>query len=132
MRKPVSKPKHTIALALVAAAAFLALTVTPRPAHAGVIKSYCSPETGDFCVDVAKRHGRIKLELNTFSFSDYTLCVRGPADKVCIDRHMSEEDGVFSDRVDFERKIGSQGPGRYKASWLVGGQRIAPALKFHP
>lgn len=118
----------------VASVAATALVLCSAPAsQAGPIESYCSPQTGDFCIVVAKRDGRIKLELATFSFRGYTLCVRGPADKTCIDRQLRDDgQGLFTDRVDFERKFGSQGPGRYKAVWKVEGGRIGPALAFHP
>lgn len=106
------------------------LVLSAGPARAGTIDSYCSP-TGDFCTAVTKRDGRVKLELATFSFQDYAACVRGPAGKKCIDRHMDADGGdLFSDRIDVARKFAADVPGRYKAAWKFEGSRIGPPLHF--
>ena len=98
-------------------------------ASAGVLDSYCSP-SGDYCTAVAKRDGRIKLEVRTFSFQEYLVCVTGPAGTDCLQaRADSDGRGLYSDRIDAERRF-PQGTGRYTARWKVSGSFLGPKLHF--
>jgi hypothetical protein len=98
-----------------------------------LLDEYCSP-SGDYCLDVTRRRGRVKLEIATFGFRGrYELCVRGPEGKGCKDFRLSKDEGdIYSDRVDWERKFEDQGPGRYKAVWKKFGRRLGERLRFHP
>ena len=99
------------------------------PAGASVADSYCSP-TGDYCTAVLKKHGRIKLEIRTFSFERYELCVRGDGVKRCEIRSVQMiGDGVMADRVDAAREF-IRVPGEYKAVWRFDGTRLGPGLRF--
>ncbi len=99
------------------------------PASAGVVDSYCSP-SGDYCTAVAKRDGRIKLELRTFAFRDYLLCVTGPRGTDCLQaRGEQGRDDIYSDRIDAKRRF-PQGPGAYKARWKTSGSFLGPSLHF--
>lgn len=111
-----------------AAAVIVALTGSAPPARAGIIKSHCS-QSGDYCTVVAKRDGRIKLEVATFSFRDYLLCVTGPRGTDCLRARTSSGHEIHIDRIDVKRKF-PQGPGRYKARWKVAGSFLGPALRF--
>lgn len=94
------------------------------------LDAYCSP-SGDVCLAVNLIKGNIKLQLQTPSFTgDYTLCVKGPADKQCRDFELGEADGVYFDRVDWARKFRDQGNGRYKVVWKLGDSKIGEALHF--
>lgn len=98
-------------------------------ASAGTIDSYCSP-SGDYCTAVAKRDGKVKLEVATFSFREYLVCVTGPAGTDCLQaRTNPTAQGGYSDRIDAKRRF-DQGPGRYKVRWKVQGSFLGPELKF--
>jgi len=114
-------------LVLLGAAALVAVASPAAPARAGIIKSHCSP-TGDYCTAVAKRKGRIKLEIGTFAFRDYLVCVTGPRGTDCLQARTGG--GNFhTDRLDVKRRF-PRGPGRYKARWKVAGSFLGPALRF--
>ena len=117
-----------VSSAIVLVAALGALGGGTR-ASAAVLHSYCSP-SGDYCTAVAKRSGRIKLELRTFAFRDYLLCVTGPRGTDCLQAQAEPERGnSYSDRIDAKRRF-PQGAGRYKARWKVSGSFLGPALHF--
>ena len=102
----------------------------PAAGKRAVLDAYCSP-TGDVCFGVNARPSGIKLEISTPSFSgQYTLCVRGPQRKRCRDFTLESQDGAYFDRVDWARKFGDQGAGRYKAVWKLGVSRLGEALHF--
>lgn len=112
----------------VAAGLGLALTSTPS-AGAAVVASYCSP-SGDYCTAVTKTHGRVKLEIQTFSFDSYRLCVKGAGDKKCIPARLDGgEDGLMGDRIDAARRFFGA-PGQYKASWRFEGTQLGPSLSY--
>lgn len=103
--------------------------IVAAPASAGVVDSYCSP-SGDYCTGIAKRDGRIKLEVRTFAFQDYLLCVTGPRGTDCLQaRAETGRDDIYSDRIDAKRRF-PQGPGSYKARWKTSGSFLGPSLHF--
>ena len=115
--------------ALAALAMMLGLA-TAGEARAETIKSYCSP-TGDYCIGVSNVRGRAKLEISTFSFSSYSVCLKGPGASSCVeDINMTpDSEGIYSSRIDVVRKFHPTG-GRYKAAWFVGDSQIGKTLKF--
>lgn len=108
----------------------VALAPAAAPSQRTSLDAYCSP-SGDVCVAVNRIKGDIKLQIQTPSFTgDYTLCVKGPEAKRCLDFELGEADGVYYDRVDWARKFGDQGVGRYKVVWKLGDSKIGQALHF--
>ena len=105
------------------------------------LDSYCSP-TDDYCVAVLKRHGRIKFWISSEGFTgEYELCVR-PFSRASdsggqqrstrcqtfeLDRR---RDGVYDDRVDWERHFPNRGAGHYKVFWRRLDERLDKALHF--
>lgn len=99
-------------------------------AKGSTLDSYCSP-TGDYCLAVTRRHGRIKFEISTFSFSGkYEICVKGPAGRECKSSKLRDEGNLYSDRVDWLKKFDSAGPGRQKVVWKLSGTTLGEALHF--
>jgi hypothetical protein len=88
------------------------------------LESYCSP-TGDYCVAITDRRGRIKFELSTFSFKGrYRICVKNPGGKECHRYKLHRDGDTWSDRVDWARNFEVEVPARYTVVWRFGGQRL--------
>ncbi len=116
-------------LALLLGAVVLGVLAAPAtPSRTGVLKSYCSP-SGDYCYAVAERRGRIKVEIRTFSFRDYLVCITGPRGTDCLPARTGSGN-LHKDRIDVKRRF-PQGDGRYKARWKAMGAFLGPPLRFH-
>lgn len=115
-------------MAIVCGAA--ALAAAPF-AGARVVDNYCSP-SGDFCTSVEKQDETIKLRIATFSFrGDFDLCVKPDrSEKECREFGLHERGDLYARSVNWARKF-EPGPGRFSATWHVGGKRIGPPLHFH-
>ncbi len=125
-----SSRKLFVAAALAALAMTMGL-VFASESRAEVVKSYCSP-SGDYCIAVSNRSGRAKLEISTFSFSTYTVCLKGQGVNSCLEDITMQPDseGIYYSRVDVIRKFHPTRAGKYKAGWFVGGSQIGKTLKF--
>jgi hypothetical protein len=107
------------------------LSLVAAPAIAKATPAYCSP-TGDFCMKIAKRDGRVFFDIGTFSFRDYSLCVTPPRGRgTCHDfrlRRRSHE--IYRSVVRWDAHYANHGAGTYAVRWKVEGSRIGPVLSF--
>ena len=115
-------------LATGVAAAGLAAPAAAGP-KSSEIDAYCSP-TGDYCLQVLTRNGRVKFGIRTFSFKGrYEICVKSPAGHECATFKLDREGDTWTDRVDWARNFAAV-PGRYRVVWKLGGTRLGEALRF--
>lgn len=100
-------------------------------ASAQAASSYCPP-SGDYCVEIVKRDGRVLFRIGTFSFRDYTLCVTPPRGRgSCRDfRLRRDTHDVYRSVVRWDRHFPNRGAGAYAVRWKVAGARIGPVLSF--
>jgi hypothetical protein len=120
-----------LAAALAAVAMLVGLTVA-TDSKAAIVESYCSPNN-DYCIAVSNVKGRPKLEILTFAFDTYSVCMKGQGIGDCVEniRMRPDDEGIYSSKVDILRKFKPQRPGRYKAGWFVGDTQIGKTLKFN-
>ena len=117
---------RTIAVAV--AACLLILAATPA---AQARSSYCSP-SGDYCIQVKKKDGRIYLRIGTFSFTGRVrVCVRAPGDRrVCRKSRLRKRGGLYRSSIRWNRRYPNGGRGIYRVRWYWQGNRLGPALTF--
>lgn len=93
---------------------------------------YCS-RTGDFCTRTLKSaQGIVYLELASVSLrGQYTLCVTTPTGQTnCRFFTLRRSGSQFVSQVRWAANYPDAGPGRYRAVWKLGRQRLGPALGF--
>jgi hypothetical protein len=122
-------PRRALAaIAALGCAAALLAGAAERAGAARLVKAYCHP-TGDYCVGVFKKAGRIKLDLTTPSLiGSYEICARRLANGVrdCRDFQLKPVAGgaVNQSRIDFQNRFGNPPSGRYCANWKYTGDRL--------
>lgn len=127
----VSEGLKRLALAGICGAVVIG-SIGPAPAQAAnVSDSYCSP-SGDYCLSVYTKRGRIKLSVATFSFRGrYGLCVRPPkGNTTCRHFRLQRHGDIYKDKVDFARHFPHRRSGRYTAIWHKSGHRLRKPLHF--
>lgn len=117
-------------LVLVSAAALCALSLlggATASAKSVIIASYCSPETGDFCVAIKRANDHIYFNLGTFSFRGYELCVTPPRGRgECEDFDLHRDSGSwYRSVVRWDRHFTNAGRGQYRVRWKYEGYTIA-------
>ena len=96
-----------------------ALAFAPGAGARATIADTCS-ETGDVCMEIAvNKREKIKFAIFTQSFTGaYELCVKGPSGKDCGEFELEQDsDGVYSDKVGWQKHFPSDAFGRYKVVW---------------
>lgn len=101
------------------------------PAMRRALARHCSP-SGDYCVEVINRRGRIKFNMIAISLRGaYRLCVRDPAGRDECERfRLIEDRDLYVSRIDWQRQFGSRGNGRYSVRWRAAGRPLGPPLAF--
>jgi hypothetical protein len=117
------------------AAVFAALLVVPAHAHHKP-NSYCSPKTGDFCIEARKVDGKRQLSFRTFAHRGrFKLCVRKRSESAseCHRFRLKDpnDDGLYVRNVGWRKYYEYKGKGAYNVKWIKGGDRIGPVLGFH-
>jgi hypothetical protein len=107
-------------------------TTAPAVAQAKPIDSFCEPHTGDYCLGVFSKKGRIELAIATFSFrGSYGLCVKTPKPtNRCHHFHLQHHGDIYEDRVDFGRHYPHKRSGRYTVTRHKSGHRLRKPLHF--
>ena len=93
--------------------------------------SSCSP-TGDYCTQVAKRHGKTVFVISTFSFRGRVkLCVTAPdKTRACKQvRLLSVGKGVYRSTKGWRANFRYKGKGVYRVTWAQSA-RLGPVLSF--
>jgi hypothetical protein len=93
---------------------------------------YCSP-TGDYCTRTIKSpRGVTYLEITSVSVSGrYTLCVTTPErEKDCRIFSLRRSGDQYVSQVRWAANFPDGGVGRYSVRWLLGEQKLGPALGF--
>jgi hypothetical protein len=117
------------------AAVFTALWVVPAHAHHKP-NSYCSPKTGDFCIEARKVDGKRQLSFRSFAHRGrFKLCVRKRSESVseCHRFRLKDpnDDGLYVRNVGWRKYYEYKGKGAYNVKWIKAGARIGPVLGFH-
>lgn len=123
-----------VVLALACGTLALASAATAAPDRR--IASYCSP-SGDVCYGIFSDPGnvtRFQLTLAARYFGRYRICVKPPSGAAtCKSFPVKKTGRVFGGAVKWDRNFPTnRGPGRYRVTWLLGTQRLGPALFFRP
>jgi hypothetical protein len=104
----------------------LAALAVPAAASGKIVASYCSPETGDYCVAIKRDNGHVYFDVGTFSFRSYTLCVTPPKGRgECKSFKLRRSQGWYRSIVRWDRQFTNRGPGSYRVRWKVSGSTIA-------
>jgi hypothetical protein len=117
-------------------AAALVAAAPASPAQEARIASYCSP-SGDVCYGIFRDAGnvtRFQLTLAARYFGRYRICVKPPSGAAtCKSFPVKRFGRLYGGAVKWDRNFPTnRGPGRYRVTWLVGTQRLGPALYFRP
>ncbi len=96
--------------------------------------SYCSPESGDFCIGAAKRNGVRYISMTSFAHRGLVrVCITKGASRDCRRfrlRRLPDAAGLYEFRVRWSRHFPNHGPGRYLVRFGQAGFRIGPTLDF--
>ena len=117
-----------LAVVLACAASANAAPATPAKRVAG----YCS-RSGDLCFGIFDNGGLISLRIDAFAryFPRYRLCVRPPRGaETCRSFPIRRSGSTYTSSVRWDRNFPNRGPGRYRATWRLGTNRLGPTLSF--
>lgn len=124
-------PRPTRSLpALALAAASIAASPPPSAAAAS---TYCS-SSGDLCYGAFAKQSPVRLRITLFAgyFTDYRLCVTGPAGKRdCRGFRVRRiASGMYESTVRWSRHFPNRGRGTYRVRWSLGDRPLGPTLTF--
>ncbi len=124
----MTRPRWLVALVLAA------VTSPGAPAAAEAATSYCSPETGDFCIGAVKRNGVRYISMTSFAHRGLVrVCITKGTSRDCRRfrlRRLPDASGLYEFRARWSRHFPNRGPGRYLVRFSQAGVRIGPTLSF--
>jgi hypothetical protein len=113
---------------------FAALVWSSAAVAAQAATSYCSPQTGDFCIGAAKRGGVRYISMTSFAHRGRVrVCINKGTRRDCRRfalRRLRDASGLYEFKVRWSRHFPNRGPGRYRVRFSQAGDQIGPALSF--
>lgn len=96
--------------------------------------SYCSPQTGDFCIGASKRNGVRYISMTSFAHRGRVrVCITKATSRDCRRfrlRRLPGGVGLYEFKIRWSRHFPDRGRGLYRVRFNQSGLTIGPALSF--